>query len=198
VVLQSQVFKCNRVCLPAVCQHKRAVQISFFLTIIIITSIIPVPAAEKLEFAFEKDRESKQTGNVRQVESRSTYNARHIDQIKNDVDILKKEMEAIKGPVAEDGTAKPPATDARLGELELSIGNLQAKLEEISSANDEITRSYNELMANVEQLLQANILVRLQRLEQAEKAGTAANDAPAATVAEAEKVEAKEDTAEKS
>jgi hypothetical protein len=177
---------------------KRAVQSSCCVTIIIIISAISVPAAEKLEFSFEDDREIKQTGNVSRIESRGTYNARHIDQIKNDVETLKQEIEAIKGPVAEDGKAKPPVTDARLGELELSIREVQTKIEEISSANDEITRSYNELMASVEQLLQANLLVRLQRLEQAEKAGTAANDAPVATVAVAETVDAKEDTAEKS
>jgi hypothetical protein len=77
--------------------------------------------------------------------------------------------------------------------LELGIGEIQEKLEEIVSVNDEITQTYNELVTNVEPLLQANLLTRLQRLEQAEKAGTAASALPpAGTVAAAAQAGAKD------
>jgi chromosome segregation ATPase len=151
-----------------------------------------VPAAEKLEFSFEDDREIKQTGNVSRIESRGTYNARHIDQLKSDVENLKKEIEAIKSPVAEDEKTQPSVTDERLATVELAIGEIQERLEEISSVNDEITQTYNELVTNVEPLLQANLLTRLQRLEQAEKTGTAASAVPAGAVAAAEQAGTKE------
>jgi len=134
--------------------------------------------AQNIEFEFEKDREIKQVGNVRQVESRGAYTNRQLDLLRSEVDVLKKGIETLKKPTdASVGVAAPVADDNELSQLENSVGVLMARLDELSAATDEMTRNYNELMVSVQQLLTANIPTRLQQLEQAKAVETSAVEA---------------------